>query len=77
MLYLFYTKKGVSDGFSQIFMARYQIDSDYCCDFDLYDSCRFYLAAVTPFDLAAAAIHPETLALCRNDQGLVRNSLPS
>ena len=70
-------KKGVSDGFSQIFMARYQSVSDYRCVFDLHDCCRFHLAIAAPFNVAAAAIFRKTLSLCRNDQGLVRNSLPS
>ena len=70
-------KKGVSDGFSQIFMARYQSVSDYRCVFDLHDCCQFHLAIAAPFNVAAAAIFRKTLALCRNDQGLVRNSLPS
>jgi|GEM_PF-5127701 len=70
-------KKGVSDGFSQIFMACYQSVTDYRCVFDLHDCCQFHLAIAAPFNVAAAAIFRKTLALCRNDQGLVRNSLPS
>ena len=69
-------KKGVSHGFSQIFMAPYQSNSDYCCSPDLHDCCRFCLAASAPSDLAAAPVCGESLALCRSGQGLVRNSLP-
>ena len=70
-------KKGVADGFFQIFMACYQSITDYCCLFDLYGSCRFYLAAVAPFDMDAAPIFRKALAVRRNNQGLVRNSLHS
>ena len=54
-------------------MARYQSVTGYWYDFDLHDRCQFYLAAVASFDMAAAAILRKTLAVCRNDQGLVRN----
>ena len=58
-------------------MGRYQGVTEYCCGFDLYDRCQFYLAAIAPFDMAAASIFRKNLALCRDDQGLVRNSLSS
>ena len=61
----------------KIFMARYQGVTDFCCGFGLYDRCQFYLAAIAPFDMAAASIFRKNLALCRDDQGLVRNSLSS
>ena len=56
-------------------MARYQSNADYFCKFDLHGCRQFYLAAAAAFDVVAAKVFRKTLALCRNDQGLVRNSL--
>lgn len=69
-------EKGVNNGLSEIHLARYQTVTDHCCDFGLHGSWRFYLAAIAHIDMFAAQIFRKTLALCGNDQGLVRNSLP-
>lgn len=69
-------EKGVNNGLSEIHLARYQTVTDHCCDFGLHGSWQFYLAAIAPIDMFAAQIFRKTLALCGNDQGLVRNFLP-